>query len=66
MREHIISTVLAKLFVPVDWLELHGTRSLRCEDILGRPVDQLGTQATDTPDTKVVMGGLDLGAIVGR
>lgn len=33
---------------------------------LERPVDQLGTQATDTPDTKVVMGGLDLGAIVGR
>jgi hypothetical protein len=55
----------------VDWPKLHKTRILlwprrRCEDILGRPEDQLGTPASGTPDTKIVKVGLEPGDIVAR
>jgi hypothetical protein len=58
--------VLAKFVVLVDWPKLHETRILlwprgRCEDIPGRPEDQLGT-----PYTEIVKVGLKLGDIVAR
>jgi hypothetical protein len=61
--------VLAKFVVLVDWPKPHATRILlwpHCEDILGRPEDQLGTSAAVTPDTEIVKVGLELGDIVGR
>ena len=62
---------LAKFVVLIDWLKSHATRIVplprgRCVNILGRPVDQLRTQAIGTPDTEIVKGGLELGDIVGR
>ena len=67
-RPHI---ALAKYVVLVDWSKLHVTRFLlwprgRCEDILGRPEDQLGTSASGTPETEIVKVGLKLGDFVGR
>jgi len=50
--------------VECDWPKPHETRILlwpRCEDIPGRPEDQLGT-----PDTEIVKVGLELGGIVAR
>ena len=63
--------VFAKFVVLVDWQKPHGTRILlwpreRCEDILGRPEDQLGTPASGTPDTEIVKVDLELRDIVGR
>ena len=55
--------VLAKFVVLIDWPKPHETRILlwprgRCEDILGRPEDQLGTPAAGTSDTEIVKVGL--------
>ena len=52
----------AKFVVLVDWQKPHETKILlwprgRCEDILGRSEDQLGTPASGTPDTKIVKVG---------
>ena len=63
--------VLAKFVVLVDWPKPHETKILlwprgRCEDILGRPENQLGTPASATPDTEIVKVGLELGDIVAR
>jgi hypothetical protein len=63
--------VLSKFAVLVDWQKPHETTILhsprgRCEDILGRPEDQLGTPASGTPDTEIVKVGLELGDIVAR
>lgn len=61
--------VPAKLVVLVDWPKQHETKILlwtrgRCENILGRPKDQLGTPMSRTPDTKIVKVSLDLGDII--
>jgi len=62
---------LSKFVVLVDWQKPHETTILlsprgRCEDILGRPEDQLRTPASGTPDTEIVKVGLELGDIVAR
>src|SRR5258708_2787278 len=61
--------VIAKFFMLIDLQKLHKTRILlrprgRCEDVLGRPEDQLGTQASGTPNTVIVKVGLELGDVV--
>ena len=62
--------VFAKFMVLVDWLKPHGMKIFwpqrRCEDILGRPEDQLGTPECGAPDTKIVKVDLELGDIVAR
>ena len=63
--------VLSKFVVLVDWQKLRETTILlsprgRCEDILGRPEDQLRTPASGTPDPEIVKVGLELGDIVAR
>jgi hypothetical protein len=54
----------------VDWQKLHDASILLCqgwcEDILGRPEDQLRTPASVTPDTKVVKIRLKLGNFIAR
>ena len=62
---------LTKYVVLVDWSKLHVTKFLlwprgRCEDILGRPEDQLGTPVSGTPETEIVKVGLELGDFMGR
>ena len=62
-------TVLAKFLMLVDWQEPHETKNLlwprgRCEGILGRPEDQLGAPASETPDTEIIKVSLKIGDIV--
>ena len=63
--------VYAEFAVLVDWQKPHETMIMlwprgRCEDILGRPEDQLGTPASGTPDTEIVKVGLEPRNITGR
>ena len=63
--------VFAKFGVLIDWQKPHETKILpwprgRCEDILGRSEDQLGTPASGTPDPEIIMVGLELRDIVRR
>jgi hypothetical protein len=61
--------VLSKLVVLVDWPKPHDTTISpwprgRCEDIAGRPEDQLGTPAFGAPKAEIVKVCFELGDIV--